>query len=204
MRVAVIMGYILSAAFAYCGVVNLVVYILDGGASDFLRFTAGFPLVTWPLAVAFFLYLLIQMAQLQMSRMQEPQAYAPSPVPGGQEYGAPDSYFEGMAPYPQGEQTRQEVYFRMQPPPSFSEEEAPSPEAAASAFPSAEGEAEAASEVASSSAGNAADNLLPQDGEIPGAPANGVGEGNGGMPGTAEKDAAEGEKTEKLSFFRVE
>lgn len=183
MRVAVIMGYILSAAFAYCGVVNLVVYILDEGSSGFLRFTAGFPSVAWPLAVALFLYLLIQMALLQMSRMQEHQAYAPSLVPERQEYGAPAPSLEGMTPYPQGEQPRQEVYFRMQAPPTFSEEEAPAP-------PTAEAEA--------------AGYLLPQDGEIPGEPTGYTGEENGGMPAPPEKDEAEGEKTENLSFFRVE
>ncbi len=184
MRVAVIMGYILSAAFAYCGVVNLVVYILDKGSSGFLHFTAGFPLVAWPLAVALFLYLLIQMLQLQMTRMQERPPFAPSLVPGEPDYGAPAPYYpEGVAAYPQEGLSRQEVYFRMQAPPAFSEEEAPAP-------PTAEAEA--------------ADSLFPQDGDIPGEPASYEDEENSGLPGTPGQDAPEGEKRENLNFFRVE
>jgi len=188
MRVAVIMGYILSAAFAYCGVVNLVVYILDGGTSNFLRFTARFPLVAWPLAVALFLYLLIQMVQLQMTRMQERRTFAPNPVPGEPVYGAPSPYLDGMTSDPQGEQPRQEVYFRMQPPPAF-------PETAESAPSLTEEE----------TAGDAADNLLPLGEEIPEEFTGCTGEGDDGvLPGAPKRDASEGEKMEKLSFFRVE
>lgn len=191
MRVAAIVGYVVSAAFGYCGIVNLVVYVLDGASSDLLHFTAHFPLVAWPLAVALFLYLLIQMA-----RTQERRTFAPAAVPRKSEYVSPSPYLDGMDSCPQKEQPRREVYFRMQPPPSFSEEDARVPKTVESS-PLFTAEEETAD--------SAADNLFPPGEEIPEGRIICTGEGDDDAPPeTLKENAFEGGKTENLSFFRVE
>ncbi len=62
---AVIAAYVVSAIFAFCGIVNLVSYI---GAAEqtvgYAHFIAGLPYAIWPLAIAAALVMLVQIAAL--------------------------------------------------------------------------------------------------------------------------------------------
>ncbi len=65
MFLAVIMGYVVSAVFLFCGIANTVIYLQGLNPSmtapDFVN---GLALAMWPLAIAAVIYILTQMAIL--------------------------------------------------------------------------------------------------------------------------------------------
>lgn len=121
MWIAVILGYFLSAAFAYCGVVNLAVYIAGvDNSTGYSLFVKGLPEAGWPLLAGMLLYVLIQIALLL-----EKQALLSSVV-------RPASPLKNHEDTPAHEKRRteekaapQEVYFRIQPTPPLPGDVAP-------------------------------------------------------------------------------
>lgn len=117
MWIAVIFGYFLSAAFAYCGMMNLAVYISEvEDSTSYLLFVKGLPEAGWPLAVGMILYVLIQIALLLEKRALSPSDARLSSSSTKKE----DSPTEKKRRTNERE-TSQEVYFRIQPPPPLPE-----------------------------------------------------------------------------------
>ena len=65
MFVAVIMGYVVTAIFAFCGIAATVIFLSDmSQISDKMEFITGICMAAWPLAVAAVVYLLTQISLL--------------------------------------------------------------------------------------------------------------------------------------------
>lgn len=130
MFLAVIMGYAVAAAFAFCGIAQAVFYFqgLDQTMGA-LRFVSGLAIALWPLAVGVALYALVQIAILlerQCIVAENPAAPLPgAPAPRKNRIAPPD-------PLPSGS------YFHAEPASANTPARKPIPGAAADLAPVAE------------------------------------------------------------------
>lgn len=62
MFAAVILGYLVSTLLAFCGLVSVCCFLMDGAYTSKLEFATGLAVASWPLGLAAIVFLLVQIA----------------------------------------------------------------------------------------------------------------------------------------------